>query len=55
MSDAKINDTVFVDNQMMPGVGHENYGGVGVVIYSNTFNVNGVQVWIVPGTINLED
>lgn len=48
MADAKINDTVYIPIEELPGIG-EQYGNVGVVVYSNTFNVNGVQILMIFG------
>lgn len=48
MADAKINDTVYIPVEELPGIG-DQYGTVGVVVYSNTFNVNGVQILMIFG------
>lgn len=46
MADARINETVFLYADEY----HADWFGdvVGVVLYSNTFNPNGVQIMMVP-------
>lgn len=48
MADANIDKTVFVDANEIVG----EYGNVGVVIYSKSFTVNGVCIWMVPEGVN---
>lgn len=48
MADAKVNETVYIPVEELPGVG-EAYGNVGVVVYNNTMFPNGVLTWMVPG------
>lgn len=48
MADARVNETVYIPVEELPGVG-EAFGNVGVVVYNNTFNPNGVCTFIVPG------
>lgn len=46
MADARIYETKFIHSSEM---WTDWFGDVvGVVIYSNAFPVNGVQIWIVP-------
>lgn len=48
MADARIDETVYVDMFDLHKDVVEHFGSVGVVIYSKSFNVNGVQIWMVP-------
>lgn len=48
MADANVNETVYIPVEELPGIG-EVYGDVGVVVYNNTFNVNGVLTLIISG------
>jgi hypothetical protein len=47
MADAHLDETVFVPTVELLN-NTEMWGEVGVVIYSKSFAVNGVQVWMVP-------
>lgn len=48
MADANINKTVYIPIDDLPGVG-DTFGTVGVVVYNNTFGVNGVLTLIISG------
>ena len=50
MADARINETKFIYLHEMWGEASDEWFGdiVGVVIYSNAFPVNGVQIMMVP-------
>lgn len=48
MADSKLDETVYISVDELSCVG-ETYGTVGVVVYSKTFNVNGIQTLIISG------
>jgi hypothetical protein len=48
MAEANLDKTVYVPvTELLPTVA-ELYGNVGVVIYTKTFMVHGVNIWMVP-------
>ena len=47
MADAHVDETIFIPTVELLN-DEELWGEVGVVVYSRTFAVNGVQFWMVP-------
>ncbi len=48
MADARVDETVYIPVEELPGIG-EQYGNVGVVVYNKTFNPNGVLTLMIAG------
>lgn len=47
MADARINETVYIPTKELPIYG-ENFGNLGIVVYSESMHPNGVLIWMVP-------
>ena len=48
MADARVDETVYIPVEELPGIG-EQFGSVGIVVYNKTFNPHGSLIWIVAG------
>ena len=48
MADARVDETVYIPVEELPGIG-EQFGTVGIVVYNKTFNPHGTLILMIGG------
>ena len=48
MADARLNETVYIPVEELPGIG-DQFGSVGIVVYNKTFNPHGTLILMIAG------